>query len=193
MYSRFEEAGNISFCSAGLHPWHLQNYHQDLAVLEQTATLPNVLAIGECGLDKACDTDWELQNEAFTRQIALAKDVGKPLIIHCVRAYDEVIQMLDKHNIDMPVIFHGFNKKQTIAGKLIARGYYLSFGAALLSPRSVIDEVFSLVPADKFLLETDDSNVNISEIYDRAAGIRKTSIDAIILQVQQNFKKVFNQ
>lgn len=176
--------------SAGLHPWYLENVAQDWPHLVAVVKQPNVLAIGECGLDKVYTTDWQLQLTAFVKQILLANDIGKPLIIHCVRAFDEVISLLDKHRVAVPVIFHGYNKKAAIAEKLVQKGYYLSFGAAILHHNSPAAQVLGQIPANQFLLETDDSEANIKDIYKRAAEIRKTSEDAIILQVQDTFNKL---
>jgi TatD DNase family protein len=193
MYEGFETAGTSVACSVGLHPWYLQSHASDFIELQKVASLPNVLAIGECGLDKVCDTDWNLQLSVFAQHIILASALRKPLIIHCVRAYDEVIQLLEKYKVSVPVIFHGFNKKQTIADKLIARGYYLSFGASLLQSNAQVADVFRSIPEDSFFLETDNSGNAITEIYQNAAEIRNTSADTIILQVQQNFKNVFKK
>jgi TatD DNase family protein len=159
--------------------------------VEQQVTLPNVLAIGECGLDNVCDTPWEDQRNAFIPQVVLANKLRKPLIIHCVRAYDELEALLLQQRNNVPVIIHGFNRKQTIAGKLLESGYYLSFGRALMNEGAPAQAVFRNIPLDRFFLETDNSDISIKDIYIKAAEIKETSVDGIILQVQQNFKKVF--
>lgn len=190
LHEHFATASTHAACSVGLHPWYLQNAAQDWAVLEAAAQLPNVLTIGECGLDKVCDTDWQLQLNVFARQIELANKLKKPLIIHCVRAYEEVVALLHKQHVSVPVVFHGYNKKAAIAEKLVQQGYYLSFGAAILNDGSPAAEVLGQIPANQFLLETDDSQSSIKDIYKRAAEIRKTTEDAIILQVQDTFNKL---
>lgn len=193
LHEQFATASTHPACSVGLHPWYLQNAAQDWVTLEAAAHLPNVLAIGECGLDKVCATDWNLQLSVFARQIELANTVKKPLIIHCVRAYDEVVALLHKHHVAVPVIFHGYNKKPTIAEKLVQNGFYLSFGAAILNNGSPAAAVLAHIPADKFLLETDDREAPVKDIYKRAAEIRKTTEDAIILQVKETFEKLTYQ
>ncbi len=174
----------------GLHPWHLEHHEQGLAELKQAATLPHVLAIGECGLDRVCTTNWDLQTRVFSEQIMLAEKVQKPIIIHCVRAYAEVIQLLDWHRVSVPVIFHGFNKKG-VAERLVNKGYYLSFGAAILSDTTSAAAALKTSLAGRFLLETDDSAKTIADIYNEAAIIRKTTIEDIILQVRKNVQTVF--
>lgn len=193
LYKGFETARTSVACSVGLHPWYLQSHVSDFMELQKAASLPNVLAIGECGLDKVCNTDWNLQLSVFVQHIVLANELQKPLILHCVRAYDEVLQLLENKKVSVPVIFHGFNKKQTIADKIIARGYYLSFGASLLQSKVQVADAFRSIPLERYFLETDDSGKTITEIYQSAAEIRNTSADTIILQVQQNFKNVFTK
>lgn len=193
LYEWFSLASSYQACSIGLHPWHLQDHEADMRELERYATLPNVLAIGECGLDKACSTDMQLQVAVFEQQATLAQRIGKPLIIHCVRAHEEVVAILKRQHITVPVIFHGFNKSEQLAARLLKDGYYLSFGSAILRENAPALGVLQDVPTTKFFLETDNSGLPIADIYARAAEIRKTTQDAIILQTKANFKAVFNK
>ncbi len=177
--------------SVGMHPWHLDDWHNQWHQLETAAPHPNVLAIGECGLDKVTHTPWALQTEVFTKQVLLAQSLQKPLIIHCVRAYSEVASILQKAGVHIPVVFHGFSKGMNVATPLLQKGYTLSFGAHLLHKNSNTAMVLQQTPDELFLLETDDADVPIQMIYKQAAEIRKTTEDAIILQVAKNFKKLF--
>ncbi|MBW7912590.1 MAG: TatD family hydrolase [Taibaiella sp.] len=190
----FAQALDGVTCSLGVHPWYIQADAPDtqLANLRQYAALPNVIAIGECGLDKATDTDWQLQGRVFAAQIALANELNKPLVIHCVRAYEEVLDILHDSQVAVPVIFHGFNKNAQLAERLINAGYYLSFGAALLNEGSYAAKALTHIPLERIFLETDDSAVPIEQIYETAAGWLKTGKDALILQLQNNFSRVFN-
>jgi TatD DNase family protein len=188
-YDQFNNINPDVYCSMGLHPWYLKDLKSQLEALHQYSNNAHVLAIGECGLDKVCATDWNLQLLAFQSQIELAQELNKPLIIHCVRAYSEVLSIVQK--VQVPVIFHGFNKKPALAMEIVQQGHYISFGAALLKDNDTVHEAFSRIPPDRFFLETDDAGINITEIYQAAAHIRKTGEEVIILQLQQNFKKVF--
>jgi len=192
LYEGFKLAGEGLVCSIGVHPWYTEDYKQKLELLSKFAELDNVLAIGECGLDKVCSTDWQLQLELFKLQIQIANRVGKPLIIHCVRAFDQLIQVFDRVVPKVPVIIHGFNKRPGVAVRLLERGYYLSFGAAILSASSPATELLGSISSDRFFLETDDVDVMIEEVYAQAAEIRKTGVDVLNLQLQNNFKKVLN-
>ncbi len=193
LYKDFEQAKKGVICSLGLHPWYLENWEKDFELLQEFAALPNVVAIGECGLDKLCKTDWHLQVTVFKKQIYLANSLDKPLVIHCVRAFPELIGVLQISPNESPVIIHGYNNKESTGQVLLDKGYYLSFGSAILKPDSPAAGFLAQIDADRFLLETDDSRVDIKEIYRSAALIRKCSEDELILQVEHNYKTVFNQ
>lgn len=188
-YEHFDQVPEQSYCSMGLHPWYLGDVVTKMMDLKKYSTSPKVLAIGECGLDALCDMPMPVQEDAFRQQIKWANDIGKPLIIHCVRAYDKVLALLKEARV--PAIFHGFNKKMALAEKVLEQGHYLSFGAALLSRQASITEVIAMVPEDRFFLETDAAAVSIADVYQTTALIRKTEVDTLILQLQQNFKTVF--
>jgi TatD DNase family protein len=129
----------------------------------------------------------------FQKQVKLANALFKPLIIHCVRAFEEVIDVLDEEKVKVPVVFHGYNKNNILARRLLNKGYYLSFGAALLNGNATIREVVKEVPLGRFFAETDNSGKSIIDIYHCLAEIRKTEVDTIILQLQKNYKSVFVQ
>ena len=94
--------------SAGIHPRCIDStVEEKIKILRQIAPNPSILAIGETGLDKLCRVDFTLQKEIFNHQISIAKEVKKPLIIHCVKAYNEVQQLLKEARAEVPVIFHG--------------------------------------------------------------------------------------
>lgn len=192
-YDNFQQAEDGALCSLGMHPWYLSEgaLDEQLHQLEQYAQFDNVLAIGECGLDKITKTDWALQVKAFGGQVALANKLEKPLIIHCVRAYEEVIQLLKEYDVSVPVIFHGFNKSLQVAERILSEGYYISFGAALHNERSHSSSVITHVPIEKLFLETDEAPDSIEAIYKTASMLLKTDIDTLILQLQKNFHTVF--
>ena len=155
--------------------------------------LPGMLAVGECGLDKLCTTPWEKQVQVFEAQIQLALQHNKPLIIHCVKAFNEVVKILDNNHIayhKIPVIFHGFNKSALLAGTLLDKGYYLSFGAAVLKKN--ISSYLSSVPLNRIFLETDDASIPINQIYYAVSSILNITQEQLSLQLQKNCTAVFN-
>ncbi len=188
-FDRMEEGRNYSI---GLHPWHLQDHKVQLDLVAAHADAEGVKAIGECGLDKVTTTPMDLQVQVFTAHIKLANKLRKPLIVHCVQAHNEVMELLKQHKTQVPVVFHGYNKRHTVAEQLIDRGYYLSFGAAILNRESPAAQVLSVMPAHRLFLETDDAEANIMDIYKAAASLRNTDVDSLILQVSNNYNTVFN-
>jgi TatD DNase family protein len=191
LHHKFETAAAGNWYSAGLHPWYItaQNWQQQFAALTAVSTQNNILAIGECGLDKICGTPFTLQQTVFTAQIQLANTVKKPLIIHCVKAYEEIQQLLQQQQNKVPVIFHGFNKSKELAQQLTSKGYCLSFGTALQHPR--MHTVAAAVPAEQLFLETDDAAVSIQTIYNFAAAALQIDVNTLSLQLQKNAARVF--
>jgi TatD DNase family protein len=177
--------------SVGLHPWHLRpEYATELPEpLITAAYAGNVLAIGECGLDTRCHTPADLQRRVFVSQVELAKQVKKPLIIHCVRAFDELLSILRKCQVSTPVIFHGFRQSGDLAGRILSEGYMLSFGRHLLNEQ--VAEVFRKLPADRVFLETDQAQIRISEVYAAAAACIHTDIDQLAIDIERRFRHIF--
>lgn len=177
--------------SMGLHPWYLSpaTYANDLENLQKNLIRPEVLAVGECGLDKLCSTDWNLQLTAFQAQVKLSEKANKPLVIHCVKAFQEILQEIK--NVTVPVIFHGVNNKLSVIQSVIDSGHYLSFGKSLLGFNEAILHTFRVTPLERILLETDDSEVSIREIYKSAARIKDIDEKDLVLQLEKNFLDVF--
>lgn len=177
--------------SMGVHPRFIDNstFSQVFRQLESAAGQKEVLAVGECGLDKLYEIPFALQTEVFQRQIELAETLRKPLIIHCVRSYNEVTQLL--RNVTVPVIIHGVNNRLTAVQPFIDLGYYLSFGKALTVGNAAIMESFHAVPKEQLLLETDDLTTGIVSIYQLAAS--QLGISEVVLhqQIADNFNKIF--
>jgi len=119
-----------NFYSLGIHPWNIRKINADevLSNLTEIAQYKNVLAIGECGLDKLIDIDLKEQERIFVAQIKIAEQLRKPLIIHCVRAFDDLIRIKKEMKISVPMIVHGYNNTQQIAEQLSKTEFYLSFG-----------------------------------------------------------------
>jgi TatD DNase family protein len=191
-YDNFHAPRASGFYTAGLHPWYLSpaTWKQAFNLLQQLLADENLLAIGECGLDKLTATDWTLQSEVFSQQIALAQQYRKPLIIHCVKAFPETLQLLQ--GVTVPVVFHGINNKRSIITPVIEAGHYLSFGKALLEPNAAITETFLATPLSQLFLETDDADLDIKDLYKSAAKIRNIDEKEILLQLEANFNTVFH-
>lgn len=192
VHEHFDKLYPQSHYSTGIHPWFIdasQSSHQ-LERMKIASQASNVLAIGECGLDRLCTVDFRLQEKVFIEQICWANDIAKPLIVHCVKAHRETLAILKEHNRSVPVIFHGFNNHEDIANSIIQQGYYLSFGKSLFNPSQ--EKVFAGISNDHLFLETDDSEQSIESIYTQAALIKNSTPEQLGNQIQQNAKKIFN-
>lgn len=182
----------IPYFSVGIHPWKISEYElkNDLQILKQKIQLSNCLALGECGLDKRIETAIDLQLYVFEKQIKLAQKYNKPLLIHCVAAFQELIAILHQNKISVPVVIHGFSKNEQIAKQLVTNGFYLSFGKYLLQNLDLQD-VFKSIPNDKFFLETDSSSYKIQDVYKVATQIKSVDLPTLQNQIKINFKTIF--
>jgi len=179
--------------STGLHPWYIdvKDYNYKIEIVRNWAKNKSCIAIGETGLDKISKTDFDLQKILFEKHIEIAEENDKPLIIHCVRAFDELIGIRKITDSKVPWIVHGYNSKPQIAERLIKEGLILSFGKALTHPGSNAKKILETISENRFFLETDDSPLSIQEIYGFAAKIRKISINTLSEIIQRNFEQTF--
>ena len=192
LFKDFDSIGSLFYYSVGIHPWHIDEntVAAEMAKVKMASELKNVLAIGECGLDRVCKTPYKLQEKIFIEQLLWANEIAKPLIIHCVRAHREILFLLKEYNNLAPVIFHGFNNNEEIANSIIEAGCMISFGKSLMYPNA--ENVFSKIPIENIFLETDDNEIIIDDIYKQAAKIKNISTERLSLQIQKNRNKVFN-
>lgn len=176
--------------SIGIHPWYgkLENLDKNMKYLNVLARQENVKLIGECGLDKLKGEAMESQLKMLEAQVDLAEELQKPLVLHCVKAFDELIALKKRLQPSVPMVIHGFNKKHEMAQQLVNQGFYLSFGAAVIKSEEV---AFALGKIDApFFLETDEAEVDIKKIYTKAAEIKKISLDELKDIIFANCKKI---
>lgn len=184
----------IPFYSIGIHPWHIKENEIDLElkIIEDKLQSKNCLAIGECGLDKRIGIPLELQITVFEKQLALAEKYKKPVVVHCVAAFQEVTAIKKKLKISVPMIIHGFSKNNQLAEQLIKDGFYISFGKYLLRNPD-LKTVFQNIPNDRFFLETDTIEENILQVYDLASEYKNITIKELQDIISSNFKRVFGE
>lgn len=169
------------YYSAGIHPWYAS---EDLLnTLQTIAKQSNIVVIGEAGLDKLTHTPWELQKKLFLDQIDLAENLKKPLIIHCVKAWPELIAIHKTSRPSVPWIVHGFRGKGELARQLIQLGFYLSFGRHYQS-----EAIFEAWNSNRLFVETDDKDICIQEIYASASSTLGISEDVLSEEIHSNLK-----
>ncbi len=179
--------------SLSVHPWCLDGYNKVLfsKVLYQIKDNPNFVAIGECGLDKNIAFSMDFQISVLNEQYQFAKEFSKPMIIHCVGSYNQLLHWKkDKNDVKMAV--HGFVRKLHLAEQLLKAGFYLSFGTALCENRPTLHETFRKCPIDRLFLETDDkNNFNIEDVYISAAEIKNINVKDLDYKINENKKSFF--
>lgn len=177
--------------SIGLHPKDLHDdWTEDFNKIKKISLNKNCLAIGECGLDSLIAAPQLLQEEVFAAHLQWADEIGKPVIIHCVRKFQETVKLCK--GLNQAAVIHGFNKKKELAGELLSHGFYLSFGAALLHSVS-LQQTLKTIPRERLFLETDDKEVDISEIYTTAGNLLNIPLEELAGQVSENLKRICNE
>ena len=169
------------YVSVGIHPWTLteENANSQWEVLQELVLDKRIMAIGEAGLDKLKGSSLELQTNLFLKAILLSEAKGLPLVIHCVKAFNELIQLRKEIRPQQPWIVHGFRGKFPLAEDLLKHGCFLSFG-----------DKFQ-VEAVRLFVETDDSDIPIEDIYQNIANVRGMTSGELIEAVNKNVQKVF--
>ena len=165
----------------GLHPWRAS---AELVVPD----LSTVIAIGECGLDALQGPSLERQEEVFLRQISLSEDIGKPLIIHCVKALDRLLRLRKDLNPMQPWMFHSFRGKPQQLQSLLDAGFFISFGF------HHNEESLRACPMERLLLETDDNTEHpIAELYNNVARERGIEVSVLCQIMAENYLTFFRK
>lgn len=180
--------------SVGFHPWQV---NAEILVsdvkkgLEIAAASSQVVALGETGLDKSANNPLDNQLKIFKTHIEVSESYRKPLIIHCVRAFQEVLATRKELKAYQTWIFHGFNGSPQLAMQIMPAGCMVSFGKAILNEgtRST-HSLFHLQP-EQFFLETDDSSIPIATIYEMASRIKQIGHHELARRLYSNFGRLF--
>jgi TatD DNase family protein len=186
----FEEHASVSL---GIHPWSVSEEHwnEQLEILEYLAQDDRVKAIGEIGLDKLKGPDMKLQEKVFLKQIRIAEIVRKPILVHCVKSFNELFAIKKVVRPKIPMIIHGFNRKAELADELGKKGFYVSFGKAILESENVC-EALKKVSLEQMFFETDIATcLNISDIYIKAAEVLKIDIKELEDRIYQNYLELY--
>lgn len=174
------------FYSVGIHPWnaHLAS-DASLQLLTNCAAHRQVLAIGEVGIDKHAQASLSIQIELFKQQVALSESLQKPLLIHAVKAMDELLALKRLLRPVQPWIIHGFRGNDAVAKTYINHGFYLSLGEKFQSAALLA------IPDGRLFLETDESQWAIAEIYHRVAQEKKVPMEQLMQTIGTNINEVF--
>ncbi len=163
----------------GIHPWTLAT--------PSAPPTADIMAIGECGLDRLCDTPHDLQQEAFTRCIRESERLGKPLFLHCVKSIDDCLRLRKEMNAKQPWIWHGYRGNATQMRQLLPLGLYFCFGFRFN------EEALAACPLDRLLLESDEDPRPVALLYSAVSQQLGCSTEQLAAQMQRNYNALFGQ
>ena len=177
--------GVLSPTMAGIHPWDAE---QDLPMPD----FSGCDIVGETGLDYCSEASKEAQLELFLRHLDIAERLQKPVVLHVVKSFEDVMLALRKHNIQ-GAVFHGFIGSKEQATRATDYGYYLSFGDRSLRSLRTRD-VVTTMPIENLFCETDDrADISIEEIYAKVAKLRGISTEELATQIEKNYIRLFDK
>ena len=187
----------------GVHPWEVnkinlsqisqisQNWTTTgFSSLKRTDSADMVWGIGEVGLDKVHKDTFEKQVEVFEEMIRLSESYAKPMIVHCVRAYSEIISIRKKTKAKMPWVIHGFNSSVETMRQLLKYNMYISLGDILYRNENQAIEILKNIPLDRLFLETDVSGRDIRDVYAKAASLMGCEIEVLCRQIFENYGRL---
>jgi len=176
------------YYSVGFHPYNVGkvNEEETLEKVKQATKHPRVYAVGEIGLDKSIEAPFEDQMRIFEKQVEIAESANLPVVLHVVRAFNEIIGFAKSHQPVVSMIIHGYNGSAEMAEDLVKAGFLLSFGESIASEHSKSVEALLKVPVEKLFLETDEGLLDIREIYQAAAEVKGVSVDRLRVQIYEN-------
>lgn len=178
----------------GIHPWFLSedNREAQFSIVRNMSVLPGIIAIGEAGFDRLRGPSGEVQRKAFEQQVILSEELKKPVIIHCVRAWDEILAVQKKLRPGMKWMIHGFRGHIGLAKQLLSKGMYLSFWFEfIIRPEAGV--LLRQLPKDRIFLETDGADIDIRKIYEKVASDLDLSVSELKTIILKNYNEFFGK
>ncbi|WP_207764307.1 TatD family hydrolase [Flavobacterium alvei] len=195
------------FLMMGLHPTHVKdNYLYELQHVEEELSKRKFFAVGEIGIDLYWDkTHLPQQQDAFRKQIQLAKQYKLPIVIHCREAFDEIFEILEaEKSTDLFGIFHCFSGTYEQALQAISYNMKLGIGGVVTFKNGKIDQFLSQIDLKHIVLETDspylapvpfrgkrNESSYLINVIDKLSMIYNLSKEEIALITTQNSKAIF--
>ena len=176
--------------SAGLHPWYADQLSPEALseTLDQCATSTNLIAFGEAGLDKVCKIPIQIQLDVFELHLKKAVEQSLPVILHCVKAWDELIEISD--NYQTIKISHGYNGGIELTKRLLRQGFLFSIGKGILNPASKIHKSIRLIPISSMFCETDNSAISIQTIYNEVSTSLLMKEEDLKKRIFENYNRL---
>ncbi len=179
------QGGGVTYSSVGLHPWYVpDDWEAAMASVASAARRPRVVALGECGLDRVCGVPMELQMTVFEAHVRLSERLAMPVVVHCVRALDLLLEVRRRMRPVQPWVWHGFRGGVRQMEQVLRSGMQVSFGIRY-APQAL-----AACPADAFFLETDDADAPLlAQVYRQAAAVRGVSPEELLRVQVANFRR----
>lgn len=178
----------------GIHPWYAEDFNDMTQKYLENILLkyPKSL-IGEIGLDNVKNIDFSLQKEVFTAQLKIASIFKRPVILHCVKAYEQMLNILSQYRLKT-FLLHGYNGSESYTEHFTKINGYFSINTKILKENnSKAIKVLKSIPINKLLLETDASDIqsldNIKLVYEKASQILKINIETLAKIIIDNFER----
>jgi TatD DNase family protein len=171
--------------SCGIHPWYSEESDTQMAYLNEIASNPRIVAIGETGLDKLKGPSFEVQIPVFKKHIDLSEKLGKPVIIHCVKAWDEIVRIKKETKPTQPWIIHGYRGKPELTKRLLQENFLFSIGDQIN-----VDSL-QLIPLDSMFCETDEDEMSIREVYLQTSLAINMDLEEFAGQIASNIRRIF--
>lgn len=181
------------FYTIGKHPWWTEKTlsEEEISLFQQHLSSEKCLAMGEMGLDKLKGPKMEIQINVLRSQLDVAQEMNVSVIIHCVKAYDQLLQIKKEYPEIKKWCIHGYSRHATLAKQLIAQGFHLSIMP--MKPSDKYTNLLQSLPREKFFLETDSMpNILIENLYLQAAKVLGISVEALKAQMAENANNFFN-
>ncbi len=182
-----------NFYSVGLHPWHIgtvKENNEALQMVENALEFDHVIFVGEAGLDKMVEKDFAEQQRVFEAQAFMAEEYQYPLVIHCVKAYNEVMELRKKMKPVMPWIMHSYNGSLEMTKQMVEMGFLFSFGEILFHDNVKAIESFRYLSLNKVFFETDEADSAVEVIYKKAAALKQINLEELKYIVWRNFNRI---
>jgi TatD DNase family protein len=171
--------------SCGIHPWYSEGSETQMTYLTEIAPNPRIVAIGETGIDRLKGPSFDVQIPLFKQHIELAEKLCKPLVIHCVKAWEELIHVYRELKPSQPSIIHGYRGRPELTKRLINEGFLFSIGDHLN-----VDSL-PLIPMDRLFCETDEGDMLIRDVYLQASQVLNMELEEFAEVITANVRRVF--
>lgn len=207
VYGLAEKYPDNCFPMLGLHPCNVKEDHREqLEEIWQQTQIRKFFAVGEIGIDLYWDkSTLKIQQEAFRTQIAWAKKLDLPIVIHCREAFDEIFEILDEvKDAKLRGIFHCFTGSSTQAERAIGLGFSLGIGGVLTYKNSGLDKAIADVGLENIVLETDSPYLSpnpyrgkpnessyLIYVAQKLADLKQGSIEKVAEITTENSRKIF--